>query len=48
MDKGYIARNPMVDVIKPKSNKKDKVVRALEVEEQQQLTDFLLNKTLKE
>lgn len=48
MDKGYIARNPMIDVIKPRSNKKDKVVRALEVEEQQQLTDFLINKTLKE
>lgn len=48
MDKGYISRNPMIDVIKPKSNKKDKVVRALEVEEQQQLTDFLINKTLKE
>ena len=48
MDKGYIARNPMIDVIKPKSNKKDKVVRALEVEEQQQLTDFLINKILKE
>ncbi len=48
MDKGYIARNPMIDVVKPKSNKKDKVVRALEVEEQQLLTDFLVNKSLKE
>lgn len=48
MDKGYIARNPMIDVVKPKSNKKDKVVRALEVEEQQVLTDFLVNKSLKE
>ena len=48
MDKGYIVRNPMTEVIKPKSNKEDKIVRALEVEEQQQLTDFLVNKTLKE
>ncbi len=48
VDKGYIVKNPIVDVIKPKSNKQDKVVRALEIEEQQQLTDFLINKTLKE
>lgn len=49
MDKGYIVRNPMTEVIKPKSNKEDKIIRALEVEEeQQQLTDFLVNKTLKE
>lgn len=48
MDKGYITRNPMVDVIKPKSNKRDRVVKALEVEEQQELTDYLTSKTLKE
>lgn len=48
IDKGYIVRNPMIDVIKPKSNKKDKIVRALEVEEQQQFTDFLINKPIKE
>lgn len=48
MNKGYISRNPMFDVIRPKSDKPDKVVRALEVDEQQQLTDYLLSKTLKE
>lgn len=42
MDKGYITRNPMVDVIKPRSEKKTKEVRALEVEEQKVLTDYLM------
>ena len=36
----------MVNVIKPKSNKDDKVVRALTVEEQQAFTDYILNKDL--
>ena len=48
LDKGYIIRNPMSEVIKPRSNKKDKVVRALELEEQQQLTDYLTSKTIQE
>ena len=48
MNKGYIVRNPMTDVIRPKSNKNDKVVRALEVEEQQQFTNYLLSKALKD
>lgn len=42
MDKGYILRNPMVDVIKPRSEKKTKVVRALEVDEQKILTSYLM------
>lgn len=41
MNRGYLFRNPMYDVIKPKSNKEKKVVRALEIEEQQVLTDYL-------
>lgn len=41
MNKGYIKRNPMIDVIKPKSKKVDKEVRAMEIEEQQQLIDYL-------
>ena len=48
INKGYIAKNPMVDVIKPKSTKMDKEVRALTVEEQQIFTDYLMNKTIKE
>lgn len=48
INKGYILKNPMFDVIKPKSTKVDKVVRALEVEEQQKLTDYLRTKTATE
>lgn len=48
MNKGYISRNPLVDVVKPKSSKQDKVVRALEVEEQQKFTDYLMNRTIEE
>ena len=41
-NKGYIMKNPMFDIIKPKSNKQPRDVRALEIEEQQKLTDYLL------
>ncbi len=41
VNKGYISINPMIDVYKPKSDKEDKVVRALEIEEQQILTEYL-------
>lgn len=47
-NKGYITRNPMVDVIRPKSLKKDREVRALTVEEQEKFTNYLMNKTIKE
>lgn len=33
INKGYIMKNPMENVIRPKSNKEDKIVRALTVEE---------------
>ena len=48
MNKGYITRNPMIDVITPKSNKKDKVNRAMTVEEQQKFTQYLMSKTAEE
>ena len=48
INRGYIIRNPLVDVIKPKSFKQDKVVRALEIEEQQKLTDYLVSKSVEE
>ena len=48
INKGYIMQNPMTDVIRPKSNKEDKVVRALPVEEQQQFTNWLINKPVNE
>ena len=43
MNKGYIIKNPMFDIIKPKSNKKPKEIRALQLEEQQILTKYLLD-----
>ena len=48
INKGYMLRNPMINVIKPKSVKQDKEVRALTVEEQQSFTDYLLSKDLKQ
>ena len=41
--KGYIIRNPMVDVIRPKSSKDDKEVRAMTIEEQQMFTNYLMS-----
>lgn len=48
MNKGYIVKNPMVDVIKPRSTKADKEVRALTVEEQQAFTNYLMTKNIKD
>lgn len=48
INKGYIMKNPMVDVTRPHSVKEDKVVRALTVDEQQAFTNYLLNKDLKQ
>lgn len=48
MEKGYLSRNPLIEVKKPRSNKEDKEVRALEVEEQQIFTDYIMSKTIKE
>ena len=42
INKGYIVQNPMIDVIRPKSDKEDKDVRALTVEEQQEFTNWLI------
>lgn len=41
-NKGYITKNPMIDIIKPKSNKPTRIVRALEIEEQQMFTNYLM------
>lgn len=48
INKGYIMRNPMINVLKPKSDKENKVVRALTVEEQKIFTDYLLNKSIED
>lgn len=47
-NKGYIRLNPMTDTYTPKSIKSDKIVRAMEIEEQQILTTYLKSKTLDE
>lgn len=47
-NKGYIMINPMNSVIRPISSKPDKKVRALTIEEQQNFTDYLLSKDLKQ
>ena len=48
MNKGYITKNPMLDVIKPKSTKADKEVRAMTIEEQKAFTDYLLDRQTEE
>lgn len=48
INKGYLMRNPMINVLKPKSDKEDKKVRALTFEEQQLLTEYLMNKDIAE
>lgn len=48
MNKGYIMRNPMDNVIRPISQKQDKKVRAFTIDEQQVFTDYLLSKDLKQ
>ena len=48
MNKGYIVKNPMVDVIKPRSTKPDKEVRAMTIEEQQTFTNYLMSKTIQD
>ncbi len=45
-NKGYLTRNPMTNVIKPKSLKKTKKVRALTFDEQQNFTNWLLDKNI--
>ena len=48
INKGYIVQNPMIDVIRPKSNKENKVVRALTIEEQEAFTNWLVDKPIDE
>ncbi len=48
LNKGYITKNPMIDIVKPKSKKPTKIVRALELEEQQLFTNYLMNMSVAE
>lgn len=46
INKGYLMQNPMINVICPRSEKEDKIVRALTVDEQQAFTEYLLSKDI--
>lgn len=43
MNKGFLLSNPMYDIIIPKSTREDKIIRALDIDEQQKLTTYLIN-----
>ena len=47
-NKGYIGKNPMIEVIKPKSIKKDKDVRAMTVDEESKFINYLLEHSVKD
>ena len=47
-DRGYIPRNPMTMVIKPKSSKKEKIIRAMTLEEESTFVRYLQSKKIKE
>lgn len=47
-EKNYISVNPMVDVYIPKSDKPKKIIRSLEIEEQDSLTKYLMSKSTSE
>ena len=46
INKGYMMKNPMVNVIKPESDKEDKEIRAFTFEEQKAFTDFLMERKI--
>lgn len=47
-DRGYIIRNPMSQVIRPKSTKQDKLVRAMTLDEENKFVNYLQRKSLKD
>ena len=47
-NKGYILCNPMAEVIKPKSKKHNKVVRALTLDEEMEFSNYLKGLSLKQ
>ena len=48
LNKGFIHENPMLEVLKPKSKKEDKVFHALQVDEQKILTEYIASLTPEE
>ena len=47
-DKGYIARNPMSQVIRPKSIKPPKIVRAMTLDEESKFVNYIQKKSIQE
>lgn len=47
-NKGYISRNPMIEVIRPKAMKKDKDIRAMTIEEESKFVDYLTKHSIKD
>ena len=47
-ERGYVSRNPMAQVLRPKSNKQEKLVRAMTLDEENQFINYLQSKTIKE
>lgn len=43
INRNYLTKNPMNGIIRPKSTKLPKTIRALEIDEQQKLTNYLMN-----
>ncbi len=48
LNKGFIHENPMLEVLKPKSKKEDKVFQTLQVDEQKILTEYIASLTPEE
>lgn len=47
-NKGYIDKNPMIEVVRPKSQKPDKDIRAMTIEEESKLLDYLTHHSIDE
>lgn len=45
-DRGYLMRNPMAQVIRPKSTKEQKVVRAMTLDEENKFVNYLQEKSI--
>lgn len=47
-NKGYITRNPMIEVIRPKAIKKDKEIRAMTIDEESKFVDYLTKHSIQD
>lgn len=48
LDRGYIGRSPMPQVLRPRSKKQKSLIRAMTLEEENKFVQFLTSQTLKE